>query len=112
MIVFITAGCLEYNISDPSNGKKKKGLLATKICSVYIATCQMYLFVCLNHFYCEKKYGFVVFFFFFFFFVFFRCNENEAIVVVAINRQYLHAVHLVRKYIYMMDNYLYRPMFV
>ena len=28
---------------------------------------------------------------------FFRCNENEVIVVVAINRQYLNTVSLVRK---------------
>ena len=67
--------------------KKKKGLLATKICSVYIATCQMYLFVCLNHIYCENNMGSLLF----------RFNETEAIVVVAINRQYLHTVHTVRK---------------
>ena len=47
----------------------------------------MYVFVCLNHFYCENNKGPL----------FVRCNENEVIVVVAINRQYLHTVHLVRK---------------
>ena len=56
----------------------------------------MYLFVCLNHFYCENNKGSL----------FFRCDEKEVIIVVAINRQYLHTVHLVRKKIYMMDNYL------
>ena len=44
----------------------------------------MYLLVCLNHFYCENNNGSL----------FFRCNENEVIVVVAINLQYLHTVHL------------------
>ena len=47
----------------------------------------MYLFVCLNHFYRENNYGSLSF----------RYNENEGIVVVAINRQCLHAVQLVRK---------------
>ena len=61
----------------------------------------MYLFVCLNLFYCENNKGSL----------FFRCNENEVIIVVVINRQYLHTVHLVRKKIYMMGNYSYRPMF-
>ena len=92
---FYTAGCLEtisnvdYNISDPSitNTSKKKVLLATKIWFVYFATCQMYLFVCLNHLYCENNKGLL----------FFRYNENEVTVVVAINRQYLHTVHSVRK---------------
>ena len=56
----------------------------------------MYLFVCLNDFYCENNKGSL----------FFRCNENEVIIVVAINRQYLHTVQLVRKKIYRMDNYL------
>ena len=36
----------------------------------------------INHFYCENNKGSL----------FLRCNENEAIVVVAINRQYLHTV--------------------
>ena len=67
---------------------KKRVLLATKVRSVYFATCQMYLFVCLNHFYCENNKGSLFFF---------RCNENEIIVVVAINRQYLRTVHLVRR---------------
>ena len=95
LIIFITAGCLEtisnvaYNISDPSNDKspEKKVLLATKIWSVYFATCQMNLFVCLQHFYCENNKGLL----------FFRCNGNEVIVVEAINRKYPHTVHLVRK---------------
>ena len=69
-----------------TNTPKKKVLLATKI-SVYFATCQMNLFVCLNHYYCENKKGSL----------FFRCNENEVIVFVAINRLYLHLVNLVRK---------------
>ena len=56
----------------------------------------MYLFVCLNDFYCENNKGSMGF----------RCNENEVIIVVAINRQYIHTVQLVRKKIYMMDNYL------
>ena len=47
----------------------------------------MYLFVCLNHFYCENNKGSL----------FFNCNENKVIVVVAINRQFLDTVHLVRK---------------
>ena len=69
----------------------------------------MYLFVCLNHFYCENNKGSIFFFCFFFS----RCNENEVIVVVAINRQnlHIHVVRLIRKKIYMMDNDLYRPMF-
>ena len=70
-----------------TNTAEKKVLLATKILFVYFATCQMYLFVCLNHFYCENNQGSL----------FFRCNENEVIEVVVINRQYLHTVHLVRK---------------
>ena len=70
-----------------TNTPEKKVLLATKIWSVYFATRQMYLFVCLNHFFSENNKGSL----------FFRCNENEVIVVVAINRQYLHTVHLVRK---------------
>ena len=69
------------------NTSEKTVLLATKILSDYFATCQMNLFVCLNHFYCKNNKGSL----------FFRCNENEAIVVVAINRQYLHTVHLVHK---------------
>ena len=69
-----------------TNTPEKKVLLATKVLSVYFAACQMYLFVCLNHFYCENNKGSLVF----------RCNENEVIVVVPINRQYLHTVHLVR----------------
>ena len=56
----------------------------------------MYLFVYLNHFYCENNKGSL----------FFHCNENEVNIVVAIHRQYLHTVHLVRKKVYMMDNYL------
>ena len=71
-----------------TNTPEKKGLLATKILSVYFAACQMYLFVCLSHFYRENNKGSLFYF---------RCNENEGIVVVAINRQYLHTVHLVRK---------------
>ena len=50
----------------------------------------MYLFVCLNHFYCENNMGSL----------FFCCNEIEeieAIFVVVINRQYLHKGHMVRK---------------
>ena len=70
-----------------TNTPEKKGLLATKILSVYFATCQVYLFVCLNHFHCESNKGSL----------FFRCNVNEAIVVVAINQQYLHTFHLVGK---------------
>ena len=62
-------------------------LIATKILSVYFAKCQIYLFVCLNHFYCANNKRSL----------FFHCNEIEVIVVVAINRQYLHTVYLVRK---------------
>ena len=69
-----------------TNTLEKKVLIATKI-SLYFATCQMYLFLCLHHFYCENNKGSL----------FFRCNEIEVIVVVAINRQYLHTVYLVRK---------------
>ena len=43
----------------------------------------MYLFLCPNHFYCDNNKDSL----------FFRCNENEVIVAVAINRQYLHTVH-------------------
>ena len=74
------------------NTPDMKGLLATKII-LNFATCQMYLFVCLNHFYFENNKG--SFFFLFFFFCCF--NENEVIVVVAVNRQYLNIVHLVCK---------------
>ena len=59
-----------------TNTHEKKVLLATKIRSVYFATCQMYLFVCLNHFYCENNKGTL----------FFRCNDNEVTVVVAIKQ--------------------------
>ena len=95
LIIFITAECLEtisnvaYNISDPSNDKypRKEGFARYENMIFYFATCQMYLFVCLNHCYCENnKDSF-----------FFRCNGNEVIVVVAIHRQYLYTVHLVRK---------------
>ena len=58
-----------------TNTPEKMGLLATKICSVYFATCQMNLFVCINHFYLENNKGSLLF----------RCNENEGIVVVVIN---------------------------
>ena len=70
-----------------TNTHEKEVLHAMKIESVYFATCQMYLLVCLNHFYCENNKGSL----------FFRCNDNKVTVVVAINRQYLHTVHLVRK---------------
>ena len=43
----------------------------------------VFIFVRLNHFYCENNKGPL----------YFRCNENDVIVVVAINRQYLHTVY-------------------
>ena len=46
-----------------TNTPEKKALLATKILSVYFATRQMYLFVRLNHFYCENNKGSLFFFF-------------------------------------------------
>ena len=66
---FITPGCLEtmsnvaFNISDPSNNKyTRKEAFAYYKNMIYFfffffATCQMYLFVCLNHFYCENYKG-------------------------------------------------------
>ena len=61
-----------------------------KIGSVHSATGQIYLLGCVNDF-CYKNNKITLFV---------RCRELVVIVVVAINSQYFHAVHLFRRKIY------------
>ena len=59
MLEVISSNVAYFNIHDPSIDKYAQNLclLATKICSVYSANGQMYLFPCVNDFlslYCKK----------------------------------------------------------